>query len=534
MASEPPTVRDLPAPFPAPPAAAPLPYAPPVPQARLHPLTLFFAGWNALRGFVVPAVVVLVLRRGTRGLQWAPVAGTVAAIALGWAMLKYFTFSYWISDTPTGGELIIRSGILARTERHIPLARVQDVRLKQGPMHRLLRVVEVEIETAGGQGAEAKLSVLAQAEAARLRQAIFARREGAATVAPTDATEPGGPAAPARQALRHVSTRELVLAGLTSNQLASGLAVVGAAVAFVNDIIGAKNMGPVILKVQQSVARVLHSAGPAAAPLMAAGVVVLLVSGGAVISAVGSVVLFHGFDLSLAGEDLHRSYGLFTRHASSLPRRRIQLLRVEEGLLRRLLRLATLHVNTAGSKPTERDDTKGDDVLLPVVRRDEVPALVPALFPDAAGTGKPDWRRVSRRAVWRGTFRGSVFVLALTTAIVLIKGPVGLLLLTLIAPVFGANVLGYRNLGYAKDAAFFRTRRGWLSRSTHVVPVRNVQAIVLTQNPLDRRHRVGKLQVDTAGQGAAAGPQVANVPWDEALALATALAHQASDQRYRW
>jgi putative membrane protein len=484
----------------------------------------------------VPALVVLVLRRGTRGLEWVPVAATIAAIAVGWAMLRYFTFSYWIADTASGGELIIRSGILARTERHIPLPRVQDVRLKQGPMHRVLGVVEVEIETAGGQGAEAKLSVLAQAEATRLRQAIFARRNEASAVA-TDVA--AGPATaplegPPRQTLRRVTTRELVLAGLTSNQLASGLAVVGAAVAFINDVIGAKNMGPVILRSQQAVSRVLHSAGPAAAPLIAVGVVVLLVAGGAVISAVGSVVLFYGFELSLAGEDLHRSYGLFTRHASSLPRRRIQLLRVEEGLLRRLLRLATLHVNTAGSKPTERDDAKGDDVLLPVVRQGEVAGLLPALFPDAAGRPDPAWRRVSRRAVWRGTFRGSVFVLALTTAVVLIKGPLALLLLTLIAPVYGANVLGYRNLGYAVDDSFFRTRRGWLSRSTHVVPVRNVQAIVLTQNPLDRRHGVAKLQVDSAGQGAAAGPHVANVPWHEAVALARELAQQAAGQRYRW
>jgi len=33
-------------------------------------------------------------------------------------------------------------------ERHIPLARVQDVRLKQALPHRLLGVVEVQIEVA--------------------------------------------------------------------------------------------------------------------------------------------------------------------------------------------------------------------------------------------------------------------------------------------------------------------------------------------------------------------------------------------------
>jgi putative membrane protein len=527
-------------------APVPLPYALPVPQARLHPLTLFFAAWNAVRGFVIPALVVLFLRRGSRGLGWVPVAATMGAAALGWAMLKYYTFGYWVTDTPAGGELIIRSGVLAKTERHIPLARVQDVRLKQGLMHRLLRVVEVEIETAGGQGAEAKLSVLSQREAARLREAIFAHRAAptaphAAEAAAVSSGEPSGSgptfetsAAPPRRTVRRVSTRELVLAGLTSNQVASGVAVIAGAFAFLDDLIDVKALGPQVAKVQLALAQLLHSGGPAAVVLLALGGIVLLGLVGVVISVFGSVLLFFGFELSLAGEDLHRSYGLITRHASSLPRRRIQLVRIEEGVLRRLLRLATLRVNSAGSKQTEGESNKGDDVLLPVVPRDEVAELLPVVFPDAAGHASPDWRHVSRRAVWRGTFRGSVLLLAITTGVVLLKGPLGLLLLTLIALVYGVNVLGYRNLGYAKDSGFFRTRRGWLSRATHVVPVRNVQAIVITQNPLDRRHGVATVQVDTAGQGAAAGPQVANVPWAEALSLATGLAHQAAEQRYRW
>ena len=95
-------------------------------------------------------------------------------------------------------------------------------------MHRVLRVVEVEIETAGGQGAEAKLSVLAQAEATRLRQAIFARRNEGSPLATDAAAAPATTAiqGPPRGTLRRVTTGELVLAGLTSNQLASGLAVV--------------------------------------------------------------------------------------------------------------------------------------------------------------------------------------------------------------------------------------------------------------------------------------------------------------------
>src|SRR3954470_7509418 len=512
-----------------PPPLVYLTYAQPVPQARLHLLTLAFAAWHAVRGFVVPALVVIFLRHDVRSLGWVPLAATLGAAAVGWAMVKYFTFSYWV----TGGELIIRSGVLARTERHIPLSRVQDVRLKQGPLHRALRVVEVEIETASGEGAEAKLSVLSQAEAQRLRGAIFAER--VVTPEALTASLAAAPAVP-RQTLRRVTIRELILAGLTSNQVASGLAVVLGLITFADEVMGDRSVyGRRAGEILVAVGKWLNTVhGATWALLAAAGIAALLVIG-LVISVRGSVFLFYGFELSVAGEDLHRSYGLFTRHASSLPRRRIQLLRIEEGVLRRMLRLATLRVNSAGSKPHEGEDRTGIDVLLPVVPRDEVQQLLPAIFPDEAAHAEPHWRRVSPRAIWRGMVKASVLCLAVAIVLVSGKGLSGLSVLLLLPAAYAINLLMYRNLGHARDGLFFRTRRGWLSRSTHVMPVRNIQAIILRQNPLDRRHRVGTVQVDTAGQApGAGGPKVANVPWSEALELARELAHQAARERYRW
>ena len=165
------------------------------------------------------------------------------------------------------------------------------------------------------------------------------------------------------------------------------------------------------------------------------------------------------FELSLAGEDLHRGYGLFTRHASSLPRRRIQLLRVEEGLLRRLLRLATLHVNTAGSRPTEPRAHQGRRRAPAGRGCEEVDVLVLVLFPDAAGRPEPVWRRVAPgRLAWHvprlglraGADNGRRPDQGAGRPVAADAG----------RAVLRANLLGYRNLGYAKDDTFFRTRRG--------------------------------------------------------------------------
>jgi putative membrane protein len=107
--------------------------------------------------------------------------------------------------------------------------------------------------------------------------------------------------------------------------------------------------------------------------------------------------------------------------------------------------------------------------------------------------------------------------------------------LLLIPAVYVLNVLNYKHLGYVLGERFFRTRRGWLSRTTHIVPIRNVQTIVVRQNPFDRRFQVGTLVIDTAGQAyTGGGPHIRNVPFDTALEVGSELARRAAQTRFRW
>ncbi|HPU57001.1 MAG TPA: PH domain-containing protein, partial [Verrucomicrobiota bacterium] len=236
------------------------------------------------------------------------------------------------------------------------------------------------------------------------------------------------------------------------------------------------------------------------------------------------------------GEDLHRSFGLLTRRSSSLPRRRIQVLKIEEKMLRRLLHLATLRADTAGSRPDQGEGgTSGHDVLLPAVPRDEVEQMLPEFFPDFERS-EAEWKRVSRRAIRRGTAKGSLVCLVLAWGLWTVQEHwIALWPLALIPLVFVLNVLSYRHLGYWMGERFFCTRRGWLSRATHIVPIRNTQAVVIRQTPFDRRHRVATLIVDTAGQAnTGGGPRIDNLPWNEALTVARTLARRAAETRYRW
>lgn len=508
------------------PAARPAPVsftAHPVFQGRLHPLTLVFAAWSLIRGFIIPAVLIL-LFGNEKFLGGFLLVFVLIPMAL--AVVRYFTFTYRIE----GSELITQQGILGRTERHIPLSRVQDIRIEQGVLHRIFDMTDVHVETAGGQGAEASLSVLSRKEAERLRAAVFEQMP-----APAQATATATPALPAREILRQLSLRDLILAGVTSNHMASALVLVFFVWQFLDDILPKNTYERFVLWATQNAQHWLEQAGEQGWVVFLVGSVALVLIG-MLISVVGSVVLFYGFALARSGEDLHRSYGLLTRRSSSLPRRRIQVLQVEESFLRRLFGLAALRADSAGSRPIHGEQGRGGrDVLLPIIRRADVDALLPAFFPDLeADPG--EWRRVSRRAIRRGTIKRTVVLVFLSAlGFWFQRDWSGLWPMLFLPVVYGLNVMSYRRLGYLLGEHYFRTRRGWLNRSTHLVPIRKAQTIVIQQTPFDRRYGVATLAVDTAGQSTTGGgPQIHNVPWDEALMLGRTLARRAAATKYRW
>src|SRR5215208_7489165 len=114
-----------------PPCPPPLPILPPefpvsdgtAPEGRLHPCTLFFAFWNAIRNIILPLIVVLFFGRRREPDVYLWVAAIFLGLPVGLAVIRYFTFTYRIEE----GELITKQGLLGRTERHIPLGRVQDI-----------------------------------------------------------------------------------------------------------------------------------------------------------------------------------------------------------------------------------------------------------------------------------------------------------------------------------------------------------------------------------------------------------------------
>ncbi len=114
----------------------------------------FYIKWSLI--VVAPLVVIVIARiAGQDWPLWIGIAVFLAGFALtlvaGW-LKRYFT-----RYTITTKHLLIRTGILSRNENSASLDRVQNIRVVQSPIERLLKTGSVDFDTASGDASDAEL-----------------------------------------------------------------------------------------------------------------------------------------------------------------------------------------------------------------------------------------------------------------------------------------------------------------------------------------------------------------------------------------
>src|SRR5215218_1256126 len=377
---------------------------------RLHLLSpVVFATGHARR--LWPLALLLAARR-----QWWLLA-LGALILLAWSALEWLRRSY----TLEGGALRLEEGVLSRKLRAVPFDRIQQVDLVRKPLHRLLGVATLRVETAGGgKAAEVDLDVVTLAEAQALRSTLL-RAKARLAAAPTGA--PGqvaagqasvgeaelveAAAAPPERVLLRLRLGEVMLAGITGSRAAAALVVLG-------PLTQASDWFPGLSDwlLARFDPQTVAPTTPAAF-LFAAVAVVLIWLG---LAAGSSVVTDYGFTLARVGDDLVVRRGLLERREAVLPLARLQVVRIDESLLRRALGLASIRIQSAGR--TGGSDQTASRLAIPILQRTEVNRLLGELLPGAApipGLRVPPpaaRRRAVVRSVARTTLTAAVVTLA--------------------------------------------------------------------------------------------------------------------------
>lgn len=513
-------------------------------ERRLHPASFLFGIGAQIRGLAVPLIVVL-FTAGRSGLGWQVwlllLLVPYTIIAIGRALA--FRYRY------EPHELVIRTGLVFRNERHVPYARIQNVDGVQTVFHRLLKVVEVKVQTAGGNEPEATMSVLPMAAFEEMRHRVLEGRRDAPAPAAGQEAETGTDASRARTLLR-LSPRDLLLYGFVEGR---GMIVLGAilglwwefgvADSFIPGLdripgAGGGPAGPPPGRggaIRALVRSITGRAGDLFTSVVTAAVaIVLLLLAVRLLSMAWAAIRLHGFTLTREDADLRTEYGLFTRVAATIPLRRIQTLTLREGPLHRLVGRLSARVDTAGGE-AGKNAPPDRHWLAPLVRRPDLPALLTEVLP-VLSLDALEWQPVHPRASRRILKESILLSLVLCVPLVGFFGWRGAAALLILLPW---SVLNARRsaaaLGWAVTAELVAFRSGWLWRQTTVAPFARVQAVTLRESPFDRRNAMASVNVDTAGAGDLSH-RVA-IPYldrSRALDLWRHLAHEAAGRSFRW
>ena len=276
---------------------------------RLHPLSPVVRFGRGLVAVVVIALPALASGRG--GGEVGAEAGLIALLAAGGVVSWLVT--RWRLE---GDALRIETGLLKRSSLRFPLAQVQAIDVLRPGTARLFGLAELRLRTGGSTGQHARLAYLREHEAEELRARLLAIGHGGASE-----QEPVVPPAPERVLLaiptpRLVGSILLSRTGLYAELLLAGL-----------------------------VAAAIVAPGAAGAALGGSG---------AVYAIAAATVLWRRFNdeyrltVAEAPEGLRLRSGFVALTAETIPRGRVQAVRMVEPLLWRPFGWCRLEVDIAG------------------------------------------------------------------------------------------------------------------------------------------------------------------------------------------
>jgi len=506
---------------------------------RLHTSTVWLPALSGFPGFLVMAVVAAFMF-GTRFAALSVIVFVLLPAAV-YHVIRYATLQYRL----TRNELLIRSGLFWKQERRIPLKRFQDIEVRQTLFHRLLKVAKIVIKTAGSDQEEAVLDVVSVEEVQRFKDFYIQSREPESqAVAAPEASLEAGLSAPEKQPLLQLSLNELLLGGVSSRIAGTLGALIAVIIYFwVVLSIGSFFLGglelPNPLDFFPDWTRFLPLKGTPAEPVLSLflndtlGKSVFLILAGFTFSLVKFTIKHHRYRLYRAGDVLTKTEGLFTTSSSSLSSDRVQALKVEETLLRRWFKLAEIWIDSAGDRAQAEDDKKRES-FVPVMSREGAFRLVTQIMRKLPAA-EPEWRRISRKSILRGSRKGWLVLLAATAQSIPAIGWFSLVWLPGFPLVYLYHKQRFRVTGYWYDEDYLVYRKGWFNRKTLYLPIRNVQNVTLTQNPFDRRHRMGSVTIDTAGQtNTGGGTVIRHLPIGDAVILQRRLARRVASMKFDW
>ena len=466
------------------------------PWQRTSPLSVLFFFTKAIKRLIGSTLqmvtsagaVIVFLRSDNMGLAGLVLAAIVVLLVVT-AVLRYWFFRFSLDDE----GLRIRQGVFKKTHLDIQFDRVQGMDVEQSLIYRLLGLATVTFDTAGSATREGQIPAVSRDFANALRERIEQRPQ--TTEAPAAIREQG----PAL--LVKLDAADMVRIGLTDRSVLIGLAILPAFYQAYDDALEALATRAFATASEEFAELGLGAGLLVVAGLSVVGLVVL-----AAVAVVSAFLRFHDFELSQDGSAFRSRAGLLTRKEVVMERAKVQQLRIDQGVVMRLLQCCRLRMLPATSGAASGNSTPVGAQML------HVPLLDIGLLGDLRrrAFGDEGTLLALRPDLDGFTAISPLYIRARLLAVGVLPGILGA---GVLVPLVGAGAFlalawpvlvglvawqAWRRRGYRYDDDGLVSRSGLIGFSVDAFLFRKVQGATVSRSRLQRRNDLASLTVHLA------------------------------------
>lgn len=437
---------------------------------RLHPAAMFFNLITVLKETILGLGIGLILTLKESVFYFLLFVTVFIVLLLIYSIISWFRFTYRVEEN----ELRIEQGVFIRKKRYISINRIHKIDVTANVVHRLFKLVKVQIDTASsGGGAEVNLSAVKLTKATRLREAL---QKDPKNVAEEQEV--------VQYPQQKVSWNNLFIAGSTSGTAGFLLVAMLAVFSQIEELIPSN--------VYKSAYAFFIDFGVL---FIVASIIVLLIILW-LIGIAGTMIRYGNFTIEKREKELFIKRGLIETKELTIPFDRIQAIGIKQSLIRQPLKYVKLTAVVAGGS---FDKQESFPVVFPLMKETEVEAFLAQFMPTyqhITSNVKPLAKRGRKYYLFHASI---LFILALV--------PVGYffpsylwIVLVLIAISLWNGWARHRNCGYELDDDRLTLQiRNVFEKEIIIMYRRRVQAMEKKQHRIQRYDQIATVKMSLIG-----------------------------------
>ncbi|PQD95265.1 hypothetical protein CYL18_10830 [Pradoshia eiseniae] len=438
-------------------------------KKRYHPAIILFEIASFIKNNFFLIIILFVINIGSTS-KWV-VWGRYALIAYFFGYIIYSLLKWYIETYEITGEaFIFREGVFIKSQRNIPFERIQDHHSKANFLHQLLGITSLKLET-GTSDKDANISfpAISLQEEARILECLL-KKERMIEVDTKHEEE--------RVVYFESTNKDTIKAAFTSFSFLALFPLLLTGYFQLDEWLNIEETSKQVLNYFERNIWIWI-------PL-----VLVTVAAAFAVGYLQTLFKYGNFVISADSDRIYITRGVFTTNAYSIQKPRVQAIKIQQSLLKRIFGMVEIKLVSAGQEIIGNETEVNS--LYPFMDKKKAYQLVNQLLPDYHIV--ENMHRLPKKVLWLRLVRPYYFTVAAAIILLFVKREwlYAAAIVLLVEVIF--RVIDYSFTSYLREEEYIQVREGGLYTRTIHTKWRNLQQIEVSHSWLQRKFGVTTIQ----------------------------------------